>query len=65
MKKSLVTMAFALATASLIFAAPQAGTPAPTGSAASATTQKTTKHVKKSHKTKKGANPTSAKPAAK
>lgn len=67
MKKSLVAVAFLVATASMIFGAPQSTTPAAGGNAPKATAQ-TTKHVKKSHKAKKQAaatNATAAKPATK
>ena len=68
MKKSLLAVAFLVATASMIFGAPQSTTPAPGSNAPKATAQATTKHVKKSHKAKKQAattNATAAKPATK
>jgi len=66
MKKSLLTIAFALATASMIFAAPQAGTPAAGSNAPkAATTHKTAKAAKKGHRGKKATSSTAAKPAAK
>jgi len=68
MKKSLVAVAFLVATASMIFGASQSTTPAAGSNAPKATAPTTNKHVKKSHKAKKQAaatNATAAKPATK
>lgn len=68
MKKSLFAVAFLVATASMIFGAPQSPTPAAGSNAPKATAQTTNKRVKKSHKAKKQAaatNATAAKPATK